>query len=500
MSVLGVDIGTTGCKVIALRSDGTQLARASREYPLIAPQPHWVELDPAVVWRAVASAIRECTSVVGQPPGAIALSAPGEAFVPVDSRGRPTGHAIVSFDARARPLFEPLNAEVGLELLRDTTGLEPLPHYALYKLRWWREARPEVYQATERFVTLGGFVALQLGAEPAIDPSLAIRVLAYDRRAATWSDPVVRRAGLDVDRLPPISEPGTPIGCVASRQALKLGLQPGAVVGLGTLDQVCAALGTGVTEPGQAMLSLGTTAVLAGVTHQSASRLVPVVPHVVRPLLLGLAGSPAGGAVLRWYRDVLGQADRAAARTAGKDVLEMLTSGVADRRTALVFHAHLGGSRMAFDDPGARGAIHGLTFGSDRADIVRALLEGVAYELALLRRRFERAAYDLRAVRAAGGGSKSVTWMQVIADTLEVTVESTQSPDAAARGAALLALVASGHLESIEAARDLRLPVLATLMPRPEWLAYHREGLARYVELYHPWPDGSHLASVRAGV
>jgi xylulokinase len=494
VSVLGVDIGTSGCKVVLIRPDGSTLARAYREYSLLAPRPQWAELDPNEVWEAVRSSIRACTrESPADPPRAVAMSTLGEAFLPVSNAGAALGNIIVSFDTRSHSQFQSMSLRIGSGTFRAVTGLEPLPHYALFKWQWWRDQEPEVYARTWKFLSVGGFVAAQLGAEPIIDHSLAIRTLAFDRSAAAWSEAILDASGLDVSKLPAVSRAGAIAGQASRAACHDLGLAQDALVVVGGLDQACAAMGIGITRSGQAMLSLGTTAVVAVVTGMragiNARAEVPTVAHVVPARQLVLGGSPAGGSVLRWYRDVLGSEERAVAAQTGSDVYDVITYAARDRKTPLVFLPHLAGSRFAFSSPAARGLVAGVTFATTRNDLVRALLEGVAYEVAVMKRRLENAGVRVHALRATGGGSRSRVWLQIIADTLNAPIASTCSSDAAAHGAALLAGLAAGEIASMRAAIAAGLSASELVEPRAEWTEYHAEGLARFISQFRRSAD-----------
>jgi len=487
MTTLGIDIGTTGCKVVLIGSGGQRIAEAYAEYPLITPRPQWAQLDPETVWTAVRSSIQRCTQPTGtDPPIALAISELGESFVPIDRHGEPLSDALVSFDTRSHSEFRSVTDLIRADRIAAITGLEPLPHYAIYRWSWWLNHEPDKYAQTWKFASLGGFVTGKLGVPPVIAESLAVRTLAFDRGLTDWSQEIIAGAGLELDKLPEVIAPGAVAGRVSLDWSRRLGLAPGAAVVIGGLDQACAAAGVGVVSPGQAMLSLGTVAAIAAVVSAEPRVGVPWVSHVVRPHQLALAGSPGGGSVLRWYRDVLGSPEASVASDTGADVFDIITAIARDHRTDLVFHPHLGGSRFAFADPQARGALQGLTFATSRRDIVRALLEGVAYELAMMRERLGR--YDIRPLEliAAGGGSLSPVWLQIIADTFSVPIESTGSRDAAAHGAALVAAAGTGQIRSTDIGRvHWKLPVRQTFQPRPEWTEYHRQGLRRYVESFH---------------
>ncbi len=510
MTLLGVDVGTTGCKAVVLGEAGLPIATAYREYPLSVPRPGWAELDPDGVWEAVCATIREVTAVAPEPPRALAVATLGEAVTPIDAAGEALAPTMVSFDARSRRCHERLVATVGSERITAICGLAPQPHYSVAKWCWIAQEMPEVYRRAATLACFGELVAVRLGLPPVIDHTMAARTLAFDVAAERWSPEILEAAGIDRDKLPAPAPSGTPIGAVAPGRARDLGLADGAVLVAGALDQVCAAYAAGIgAEPdGTAMLSLGTVAVLAGVVgagsgaaggHQRLDRprhvlagvvgagsgaadATPTVPYMVPGTRLAIAGSPAGGAVLRWYRDQFGAAE---AGTTDPDIegafYEQITSAVADVETDMISLPHFAGSRTAFADSQATAALVGLTFATQRRHVVRALLEGVALEAAVMAERMAGTGGSVMGWRAIGGGSRSPVWMQIFADVLERPVESTASADASAVGAARIAGLATGAADAGLAG----LPVVARLEPDASRSRRYRSKLERYRGLYH---------------
>jgi xylulokinase len=479
MVVLGLDVGTTGVKAVVVDPHGTILGRAYREYAFTTEAHGWAELDPAVVRRAATMVIRRAVADAGTSPEAIGISSPGEAFVPVDAGCRPVGAAIVSFDVRALPIYERVINETGAARIEAVTGQRPLPHYALFKWLWWKHHRPEAYARTAQFVSLGGMVARLLGGRPAIDESLAVRTLIYDRAQHRWAAGLAEELGLDIDRFPPILEPRASCGTVSAYAARSLGITAGAEIAVGGLDQACAAFGAGIADS-EGMLSVGTTAVIAvSCSDETAvSRFLPSVPHVVPAAWLALAGSPAGGSALRWLRDVWYPAPAVHLRRP-RISFDMIVDAVEDRETSVLFLPHLGGSRVAFNDPDATGAFLGLTFGAARSDLTRAVLDGVAYEIAMLVDRLQDAGLAPTRLRAVGGGSRSRTWLQIIADATTIGIDSTGSSDVAAVGAARLA----NHDTDPAGSRGGELPpvpVSFAVEPRSAWRPYHAPRLERF--------------------
>ena len=497
MTLLGVDIGTTGCKAAAVSTEGVPLATAYREYPLLTPRPGWAELDPDVVWEATRSAVREVTSAGVAPPRAMAVSSLGEAVTPIDGQGRPLGPSIVSFDRRAAACHDRLVERVGRGRIERVTGLAPMPHYTVAKWSWLATEAPDVYRAAARLVCYGDLVAVRLGLEPVIDHTMAARTLAFDQSSRSWDPGILEAAGIEEAKLPTPAPSGTVIGAIPREHSLDLGLAPGAALVAGGLDQACAAYAVGVGSAGvdgagvgsagvgsaaSALLSLGTVAVLAMVLAEGRPRptAVPTGPHVVEGRSLTVAGAPGGGAVLRWYRDVLGAADAERARKHGHaDFYDTVVSSAAEVETEAIVVPHFAGSRAAFADPDSLGVMAGLTFATDRRHLVRALLEGVALETAVMAERLAAAVGPVASLRAAGGGSQSAVWMQIFADVLGVPVESAASSYAAAVGAALIAGSAVGAVDG-----EATMPVAARFEPDEARTEGYRAKLVLYRHLY----------------
>ena len=486
MTLLGVDVGTTGCKAATVGPDGSVGTTAYREYPLATPRPGWAELDPDGVWEAVCAAIREVTTAVAEPPRALAFATLGEAVTPIDASGAALAPTIVSFDGRAGPCYEQLVAALGAERLTAVCGVAPQPHYSVAKWRWIAHEMPETYRRARTLACFGDLCAVRLGLPPVIDHTMATRTLAFDATGGCWSAEILDAAGVDIEKLPTPAPTGTVVGTVSAKQARDLGLADGALLVTGGLDQVCAARGAGIATggDGSAMLSLGTVAVLAAVVRadRPVPASVPTVPYLDPGVRLAIAGTPAGGAVLRWYRDRFAAAETTVPGDAGREdrFYDRIVAGAADVETDLVAVPHFAGSRTAFSDPRATAALVGLTFATERRHVVRALLEGVALEVAVMAERLAEAGVAVAALRAAGGGSRSPVWMQIFADVLGIPVDSTASADAAAVGAALIAGAATG----VVAGNRVGLPLVMRCEPEESRRGRYRSKLERYRALH----------------
>jgi xylulokinase len=471
MAVLGLDIGTTGCKVVAVSWTGTIVGRGHREYSLRSPREGWAELDADEVWSAVSFACRDATRGTKEPVSAVSIAAAAEVAVPVAASGKVLGPAIVSIDQRTVDEYHSVLEKVGAARLTELGGFEPRPHHTLFRWLWIRDHEPSVYEQALWLLGWMEFVCLRLDLAPCVDRSLAVRSAAFDLQRNSWDDGLLDELGLSRDRLPRVVASGEVIGRAQGRGCEQLGIAEGTLVVAGGVDQLCADFGIGPLQDGEAMLSIGTVVVLTVDVATEANDLspeLPRVPGVTPERSLVIAGSPAGGALLRWFRTQFSTGEAGGAGPSDVDPFDFMLAGVDNVRSSVIVLPHLGGSRFAFEDPAATGAIVGLTYGTTRVDVVRALLDGVAYEIAEMVDRLTAFGSPLTGFVATGGGSRSPAWMQIIADATGFPVSSTASSDGAAYGAARLA--ARYEAPPVQLSP---LPRLHDYAPRTDWAEYH---------------------------
>lgn len=490
MSLLGIDVGTTGCKAVAFAEDGALLAHAGREYPLISPQPGWYELDPERVWRDVCACLREVNAQLTQDPvSACAISSQGEAMIPVSRDGVTLANSPISSDTRNRAQTAEMAAALGAERIYAITGQPMGPIYTLPKLLWWRDHKPEILERAWKILCYVDFVAYKLGVEPAIDYSMAARTLAFDVHALNWSDDMLAAGSLRRDQLARLVPSGTIIGEIDARLAVELGFSRSPVkVVSGGHDQPAGALGAGVLNPGHAMLSIGTTEALVAVTDAPRMEMlashVSCYPHAAPGYFIALSGNQTGGRLLRWYRDELAAAERHIAQASGRDIYDVIVEQIEDAPGKLLLLPYFVGSGTLFDDPDATGTLIGMNFDTRRKDIVRAILEGLSFEQALGIRRLNEIGVAVDRLTAVGGGARSKRWMQIKADITGLPVTILHTSEAASLGVAMLAGWASGVYNSLEEAASLLVKPRLTLQPRARHQGHYERRLRLYQELY----------------
>ncbi len=467
MSAIGLDVGTSGVKGLAIDPDGRVLAAAEAGYPLSTPRPGWAEQDPEDWWRAAQEVLARLRAAAGPPEG-IGLSGQMHGLVALDSEDRVLRPAILWNDQRTGAECREIEATLGLQRLIELTGNRALPGFTAPKLLWLRRNEPDLFGRIARIALPKDYVRLRLCGEHATDVAEASGTLLLNVAERRWSAEVLDALAIDPAWLPPVLESPEVSGATVD----------GVPLAAGAGDQAAGALGVGVDRPGPVSVVLGTSGVVFAALERYAAdpqarvhafcHAVPGTWHAMG-VMLSAAGS------LRWLQSIL---------DVDYDVLTGEAASWPPGTEGLLFLPYLAGERTPHADPDARGCYAGLSLRHNRGALVRSLLEGVAFGL--------RDSLDLiselggRPVlgRVSGGGARSEEWLRIVASVLELPLERVAVQDAAAFGAALLGGVAGGVWPDVPAA------VAATVRPRDpiepvsEWIAPYRAARERFRALY----------------
>lgn len=494
MSLLGIDVGTSGCKSVLFSEDGTIIGSAYAEYDIKRPRPDAMELDPHEVWQAVQGTVAQAVdSARSDPCRALSVTSMGEAFVPVSRTREILGPSILLSDPRGTEYIETLRSDLTDEECYRISGNPVGSHYGLPKLMWVRDHEPELYRRAYKFLNWSGFVAFMLGAEPTVDFTLANRDLLFDIRREEWSPRLLSAAGIDETKLPTCVRAGTPLGKIEPRIAEELGLPPACLIVSGPHDQCANALGCGAISPGDAMYGLGTFPTIVPIFdgipdgqamiafglntehHAIAARYVSFLYHM-------------GGAAIKWYRDTFAAAEVAAAIREGGDVYPALFSELPPEPGPLLVLPHLyplGPPDFLSD---SAGVILGLRGDTRRGAVLKAILEANAFALKVSVENLRSVGIGLGSFKAVGGGSRSDAAVQVCTDIFNRPFERPTVTEAGALGAAILAGVASEVYPSAEAAVGQTVRVERRFDP-------NERTAARYEELYAEYLDFARLVT-----
>ena len=443
--LLGLDLGTSSAKALLLDEDGCAVGEGSASYPVRSPRPGWAESSPNHWWKAVVEATKNAVGDRGAQVAALGLSGQMHGVVLTDDHGSPLRSAILWADARSA---EQLAAYRGLdEGARRRLANPPAVGMAGPSLLWLRDYEPDVFASARWALQPKDWLRLCLTGEVFAEPSDASATLLYDLLSDGWDYPVVETLGLRTDLLAPLIASASAAGTLTESAAELLGLRAGLPVAAGAADTAAAQLGGGLLRPGAVQLTVGTGAQIVAPRsgpepdpHERTHLFRAAVPD----LWYSMAAIQNAGLALEWARGVLG--------VSWEEVYEEAFA-VVPGAGGVAFLPYLSGERTPRFDPGARGAWTGLGLDHGRGHLLRATLEGVAFALRDGLEALEEAGIPVPELRLAGGGTADEPWRRMLADVLGRPLRLL--PDAvasvaSARGAALLAGVASGVYRTAE--------------------------------------------------
>lgn len=425
--LIGVDIGTYSAKGVLVHADGSVLASHTVEYELRIPQPGWAEHDAELDWwrpfTEITRSLLDEADVDAEAVAAVGCSAIGPTMLPVDERGRPLRPAILyGIDTRSWREVAELNERLGTERIFESTGKPLTTQSNGPKILWFRRNQPELFARTAKILTATGYLTYRLTGEYTLDIySAAAFDPMFDIPSLDWSRERVEEICSE-ELLPGLHWPTDVVGTVHRQSAAETGLAVGTPIIAGTIDAASEAYSVGVTEPGATMLMYGTTLFVINVADRwRRHRKLWSSPYLARGRYVMAGGLATSAALTRWFRDQFAGLEMQEERAGGTNAYQALAQQVDDvapGSNGLVVLPYFSGERTPINDPKARGVIAGLTLSHTRADVYRALLEGVAYALRHNLETMQEAGTDLTRLVAVGGGTRNNAWLQLISDCL----------------------------------------------------------------------------------
>ena len=492
MALIGLDVGTTGCKAHIFSEDLKLLTSASREYAVGIPHPHWAEQDAEWVWKLAKECMREGAERAGVSGevSAIGLSVQGEAVAPVDKDGNAMLPMILGMDTRTDEQNRKLKEKFGAEELFKKTGMPVHTINTLPKLLWLKENEPEIWEIAHRFFLYEDFFINKFTGEPVISKCLASRTQLYDLKEETWSEEILDFLELEPSRLSPIYQSGHNCGRMSAELARELEFGNRPVISTGGHDQACGALGCGLTKPGLAMVSTGTAEVVevAMETPHLNKTLyegnMSVYQHTYPGLYVVMTLNQSGGFILRWFRDVFCQTEMQNAAQSGADAYDLILGDMSTEPSPLIMLPHFAGSGTPTFDTESKGAVLGLTFASTKQDFAKAVLDALTLELRLNLEILQDGGIPIHELRAIGGGAKSELWLQLKADVTGIPVAAPEVTEAAGMGAAVLAGFAAGIFRDPAEAVHTHLKIEKVYEPNSKNRKRFNERYELYKNLY----------------
>ncbi len=499
--LLGIDIGTSGVKAAIFDEDGRLISLARREYQFQHPKPDWSEIDPEEVWLKTVQAVHESvyqSSVDPKKILAVGLSGLGETSMPVDEHCHPLYPAIESIDKRDNAYESYITwfrDHFGAEVIFRRTSCPLSPLVPAVKLLWLRDHRPDIFGRIYKSVHFPDFTVWRFTGVPALDYSMASRTMLFDPAQKVWVNEYLDAMGIPRDFLPPTYPSTYPIGSLREEIARELGLAAGTLVVPGAHDHACAALGVGVVREGLAYDGTGSFESIATVVTKPVTSLEMLRRgqgsecHSYPDLHLAVGIGLTAGSLIRWYRDQLGQWESEQARRQGKDPYDLITDAArtsppgARGLMVLPHWSGAGTGRIPPLNPNSRGAILGLNLSHTKADLSRAVFEGITYEARLIIECLEVCGLRINELRVTGGGAKSRFWLQLKADMTGKRVVLPGVTEASLLGAAVLAGVGAGVYKSADEAVNRICGVAGVFEPNPAVAAAYDQRFLLYREI-----------------
>ncbi len=491
---LGIDIGTSGTKTLAIDDDGKILAEANEFYSSNHPKPLWSEQDPEHWWQATVKTVRATMKKAKVKPAdvrAIGLSGQMHGSVFLDKNDRVIRPAILWNDQRTAAECDEIERRAGgrRQLIKMVAN-PALTGFTAPKILWLRNKEPRNFDKTVKVLLPKDDVRRRLTGEYATDVSDASGMLLLDVAKRDWSKPLLSKLELDIDLLGKCYESEAVTGKLTRQAAGELGLTTECMVVGGAGDQAAGALGNGIVRRGTLSTSIGTSGIMF--VHSDEVQIDPegrlhTFCHAVHGKWHLMGVSLSGGGSLQWFRNTLCQAEVEVAKKKKTSAYDMITEEVVNLppgSEGLFFLPYLSGERTPHADPDARACFIGLTLKHCRGHMVRAIMEGVAYAMRDSLEIIREMNVPVKQIRASGGGSKSQLWRQIQADMFGQKVVTLNAEEGPAYGVALLAAVAGGAFKKIEEACDATIRVVKETPTRRQAVALYDRGFPIYQQLY----------------
>ncbi|MFC7365255.1 MULTISPECIES: xylulokinase [Bhargavaea] len=480
--LLGIDIGTSSCKVAIFEEDGRVVAQSSSNYPLYTPEAGWVEQDPEEWWTAVCRSVKTCLSEGPINPVQIAgigLAGQGWSAIPVDRDGQVLHRTPIWMDTRASEIVDRLKDKILDEEVFALSGNSWSPSYSTPKAIWFKEERPEVFERTYRFLQSNGFIGMKLTGRMTSDRSQSYGWHFYNPETFDYDPEMAERLGIPLEKLPDIVACHDVIGTVTAEAALQTGLTEGIPVVAGGLDAACGTLGAGVIRHYETQLQGGQAGGVSICLEEPKTHPKLIFsPHVIPDRYLLQGGTVGGGGALRWFRDEFGD-------ELSFDELTRLASTVPEGSDGVVFLPYLSGERSPIWNPKAKGVFYGLSYKETKAHVTRAVLEGVVFSVYHNLLAAEEAGVRIQEldIHAMGGAANSELWIQMYSDVTGCPIKVPGSDTATTLGAALLAGVGVGVYRDFEEAVDRTVTIQREHHPDAENRKNYEPSMKTYMSL-----------------
>jgi xylulokinase len=504
--VMAIDLGSTSLKAVIYDLDGTLIASAGRPTERVNPSPEhpeWAIWEPDQIWEGAAAAAKEAVAQAGGPSNVkgVAVTGMGMDGVPIGGDGKHLYPFISWHDPRTGPQADWWKEQIGAERTFAITGFPCWPITAAMRILWMKENEPAILARAKKWLLIEDFLNHKLCGEIATDYSMASCMLLLDQRKLEWSDELLEASGIDRDLLPDPRPSGTPLGAIHAEAAAKTGLAAGTPVILGGHDHICGSLPVGAHRPGTLLDVLGTweviqTAIPAPVLTAQVQKSALCVQAHVAPGMHAAWGAAVAGEALEWYRKEYGAWAEQKAEAEGGAAWDHLLAELAGTKpgaSGVMFLPHISAAGCPIEDNRSLAAFVGISNTATRADMLRAVIEGLNYQFLDIVRCCESGlGCTFDKITAVGGVTRNEFWIQNKADMVGVPVEVSDVEEASPLGAAILAGVGLGLYKDVNEAYERVKKPCRIFTPRDGAPEAYAESFKIYKEIYPALSPVSH--------
>ena len=489
--LLGIDIGTSSCKVSVFSKDGKDIASQTGKYIVSYPHPGWAEQKPEDWWKSVCDSIQgilKDTDISPQEIKGVGIDGQSWSAIAIDKDGRVLFPTPIWMDTRAGDICDEVNRRVGEDKIFEVAGNALQPSYTTPKVLWYEKEYPDEYKRIDKILQSNGYIAYKLTGAVTQDVCQGYGWHCFNMKTGSWDTDMAKALGIPVSFLPDIVNCDTIVGKVTEEASRESGLAVGTPVVAGGLDAACGTLGAGVINNGDTQEQGGQAGGMSICTdtYHADPRLI-LSYHVVPDRWLLQGGTTGGGGVMRWFESEFAGEERmkeAAGDESSLVQLNVIAEKVSPGCDGLVFLPYMSGERTPIWDTKAKGVFYGIDFSKTKGHFVRACMEGVAYSLRHNLEAAEKAGASSDVLRAVGGSANSRLWTQIKADVTGREIIVPASDTATTLGAAMLAGKAIGMYSSYDEAVKLAVRDTRKHEPDSSVKASYDKAYETYLSVY----------------
>jgi len=502
MHLIGIDIGTTGMKVILYSTEGKIIRESYEEYPVSTPRSGWVELETGKVWDVFKRNLYKVVNKFSETNFAMSFSVLGDSVIPIDKNGEAIYPAIISSDIRSTEYVKKIKERFSSREIFDFSGRWVHTMCPLTKILWLKDNMPDIYKNSYKFIDYIAWINLKLGFQAVTDYTGAAATLYFDINQKDYAYDILKWANISKDQLPDIKESGTLLGTLTAQRAVQLGFRKDAEVkvSLGAMDQQCNALGTGTVNPGKISCSTGTVECATIILPDSISDddlyscHFLKIPTAITGQFANMTFLWTGGGSVKWFRNTFCTEEIMIAKKENINAYDLIEGN--ERPISDVFFLpHLAGSGTPWWDSFSKGAFLGLSLATTKAKMIDAVMEGVTFNLNYSLENLEELGLKKGDFAIVGGGSKSEKWNQLKANILLRKVVSMMHKEGGALGASILAGYGAGIFSSLKDTSLQMAKIEKMYYPQEKKCAKYTKKYEIFKEIYPSLKNINHKIS-----